>query len=129
MTTLERTKIFDKTSGHCHFCGDLLVLENYANRKGGEGPWVIDHVIQRGRGGTDDLQNYLPICPKCNHLRWHRRGAELRRLIELGLVANDEVKAGTWLGAEISRLRVRRDEQNARRRKRRGKSSSSQIGP
>ncbi|UCG42547.1 MAG: HNH endonuclease [candidate division WOR-3 bacterium] len=91
--------IFAKTKGHCHFCGDKLRPELYGRRGGAKrGAWVIDHVIQRKRGGKDDIENYLPICPKCNHLRWHRRGENLRELLVLGLVAKDEVKKGSGLG-------------------------------
>ena len=109
--------IFVRTSGHCHFCGDELRFGRYG-RQGGTsaGAWVIDHVIQRHRGGMDDLANYLPICPKCNHLRWHRRGENLRDLLELGLVAKDEVKRRTALGDQLTARLTRRRAQNQRRR-------------
>jgi 5-methylcytosine-specific restriction endonuclease McrA len=108
--------VFAKTQGRCHFCGDKLRLELYGKRGGVRpGAWVIDHVIQRKRGGKDDIENFLPICPKCNHLRWHRRGENLRELLVLGLVAKDEVKKDTRLGAEIARKLARRKAQNLRR--------------
>jgi 5-methylcytosine-specific restriction endonuclease McrA len=116
----ERQKIFDMTSGHCHFCGDALVFEHYGKTKRPylDGAWELDHVIQRGKGGRSNPENYLPACGKCNHLRWHRTGDDLRELILLGLVAKDEIKKGTKLGAEISRMRAKHDVQNARRRMR-----------
>jgi 5-methylcytosine-specific restriction endonuclease McrA len=118
MTESERQKVFDKTSGHCHFCGDVLIFEHYGKttRPYLDGAWELDHVIQRGKGGRSSPENYLPACGKCNHLRWDRTGDGLRELIRLGLVAKHEIKKGTKLGTEISRVRAQRDAQNARRR-------------
>jgi len=108
MTESERRKVFDKTSGHCHFCGDAL----------DPSAWQLDHVIQRGKGGRSSSENYLPACGKCNHLRWHRTGAGLRELILLGLVAKDEIKKKTDLGEMIDEQLKKRLARNAGRRKR-----------
>jgi hypothetical protein len=43
-------EIFDKTNGHCHFCGDPI---EFGNRGWSEKPdehWEKDHVIQRHKG-------------------------------------------------------------------------------
>jgi 5-methylcytosine-specific restriction endonuclease McrA len=95
--------VYDKTHGHCHFCGDKVVLGHHGETKRGylRGAWELDHVIQRRKGGASNPDNHLPACWKCNRLRWHRKGRDLRRLILLGLVAQDEIKAGTKLGREI----------------------------
>jgi len=105
--------VFDKTHGHCHFCGDELVFERYH-----DGEWELDHVIQRKKGGASDPDNYLPACKKCNHLRWHRKGEDLREVIFLGLIAKAEIKAGTRLGHEITAKRKQRLDTNDRRRSR-----------
>ena len=114
--TDRRRAIFARTQGHCHFCGDALGFALYG-RKGGvkPGAWVIDHVIQRERGGKDEIGNYLPICPKCNHLRWHRRGENLREQLVLGLVARAEVKKGTELGSRIAEKLAKRKARNRER--------------
>jgi 5-methylcytosine-specific restriction endonuclease McrA len=96
LTRQGRRAVFDKTQGHCHFCGDKLVFKHYE-----QSAWELDHVIQKKKGGASSPDNYLPACGKCNHLRWHRTGKDLRRLILLGLTANDEIKAGTALGNAI----------------------------
>ena len=41
--------IFDKTNGHCHFCGDALIFHKYGlkNIEDINGSWEADHVIQK----------------------------------------------------------------------------------
>ena len=109
--------MFDKTSGHCHFCGDKVVLENYGKKRKPypNGAWELDHVIQRKKGGASTADNYLPACKQCNHLRWHRSGSDLRRLILLGLVANDEIKADTELGRAVHAKLKNREAKNKQR--------------
>jgi 5-methylcytosine-specific restriction endonuclease McrA len=92
--------VYDKTRGHCHFCGDKVILGHHG-KSGQRGAWELDHVIQAAKGGASRSDNYLPACWKCNRLRWHRKGRDLRRLILLGLVASDEIKKKTELGRAI----------------------------
>jgi len=95
--------VYDKTRGHCHFCGDKVVLGHHGKKGRAyvRGAWELDHVIQAAKGGKNNPDNYLPACWKCNRLRWHRKGRDLRRLIELGLIANNEMKKSTELGRAI----------------------------
>ena len=111
--------IFEKTEGHCHFCGDSLVLEKYGVKDINDldGAWEADHVIQKGKGGSKDFENCLPSCVRCNRLRWHRKGDDLRELIFLGLIAKDEIKKGSTVGKLISELKNKRDESNRNRRR------------
>jgi 5-methylcytosine-specific restriction endonuclease McrA len=111
--------IFQRTSGHCHFCGDKLRLENYGDSSADEpiGAWEADHVIQRGKGGSKSPANCLPACVRCNRLRWHRKGKQLRELLLLGLVANDEIKKHTEVGKKILVLKKSRLERNKSRRR------------
>ena len=56
--------VWNKTDGHCYYCGDQLK------------PWEtfsIDHVIPKSKGGTDELDNLVPSCRRCNS----RKGARL----------------------------------------------------
>ena len=114
-----RKDVFGRTAGHCHFCGDSIVFENYGRGQpeGLDGAWEIDHVIQRGKGGARTIDNCLPACIRCNRLRWHRTGSELRELILLGLVAHDEIKRGSKLGQTILSLKTERLRRNDVRRK------------
>lgn len=120
MSTNNKLKaIFEKTGGHCHFCGDSLVFEKYGVKDINDldGAWEADHIIQKGKGGSKSVENCLPSCVRCNRLRWHRKGANLRELIFLGLIAFDEIKKKTDLGNKISNLREKRLEANKKRRR------------
>lgn len=120
MTLQGRRAVFDKTGGHCHFCGDRLVFSHYE-----QGEWELDHAIQAAKGGASNPDNYLPACWKCNRLRWHRTGKDLRRLILLGLVANDEIKADTELGRAIHARFTQRKTKNKQRKRTTGREWSS----
>lgn len=111
--------IFEKTHGHCHFCGDKLVFEKYGvkNIEDIGGVWEADHIIQRGKGGDKQHENCLPACLRCNRLRWHRIGEDLRDLLILGLIAKEQIKKKSILGNKIIELKNKRLEQNIRRRR------------
>lgn len=113
-------EIFQRTSGHCHFCGDMLRLENYGDISADEpnGAREADHVVQQGKGGSKSAANCLPACVRCNRLRWHRKGKQLRELLLLGLVASDEIKKRTETGKKILVLKKSRLERNKSRRRR-----------
>ncbi len=110
-------QIWDKTKGHCHFCGDSIEFEKRGWHNGDlTGYWEVDHVIQRGKGGIDSVDNYLPACTRCNRLRCHRTGDRIRELLLLGLVAKDEIKKDTPLGHALRELREKRLRVNQKRR-------------
>ncbi len=117
MTENQLRKIFNKTKGHCHFCGDRVQFEKRGWRAGAlKGYWEVDHIIQLDKGGKDSVENCLPACTMCNRLRWSRRGFKLRKLIFLGLIALDEMKKDTELGRRIRKLKRKRKLLNKRRR-------------
>lgn len=108
--------IWEKTSGHCHFCGDRLDLSRRGHRAGGlDGRWEVDHLVQRAKGGTTDPENCLPACTRCNRLRWHRSGADVRRLLFFGLVATHEIERMSVIGKELIRLAHAREFRNSDR--------------
>ncbi len=85
--------IWEKTGGRCHFCGDPVRLNGRGyTGPGSDGSWEIDHVTQRAKGGLSGVENYLPACTRCNRLRWHRTGAQLRQVLVLGLIARREIE-------------------------------------
>jgi len=116
MTESALRRIFDKTTGHCHFCGDPIVFENRGWIAKPRGHWEVDHVIQRHKGGIKSAENCLPACTRCNRLRWHRTGAGLREVLLLGVLAAKEIKAGTRMGHQLKELRTTRLAQNVLRR-------------
>jgi len=112
-------EVFDKTKGHCHFCGDVVVFKKYGCKDVNKlaGAWEADHVIQKGKGGSEKAENCLPACVRCNRLRWHRKGEELRKLILLGLIAKDEIKKKTSIGKILKVLEQKRVKSNKKRRR------------
>jgi len=116
--------VFDKTKGHCHFCGDPLTFVNRGWAELADGHWEVDHVIQRDKGGAKSADNCLPACTRCNRLRWHRTGAAMREILFLGLLAKKEILKGSKVGRELEHLhRTRLSENTSRRSVRRAKSN------
>ena len=110
--------IWQKTEGHCHFCGDPVTFEKRGWVDGDlTGYWEVDHVIQRQKGGRVEADNCLPACTRCNRLRWHRKGDGIRELLFLGLIARDEIRSGTVVGSHLVKLRERRLDKNMKRRR------------
>ena len=111
--------VFEKTKGHCHFCGDPLVFEKYGLKdiNAIDGAWEADHIIQKHKGGDKEISNCLPSCVKCNRLRWHRKGDDLRDLIFLGLIAKDEIKKESETGRKMIELKLKRIGANLKRRR------------
>lgn len=68
-----RDQVWDKTSGHCAYCG--LVLKS----KG----WHVDHVIPVAGGGPDDICNFMPACAKCNNYKTSMSLEQFRRELSL----------------------------------------------
>ena len=114
-------EVFGRTKGHCHFCGDPLIFDSYGKADNEEGTWEIDHVIQKGKGGSKDASNCLAACIKCNRLRWHRTGQAVRDLLMYGLIVRDEIKKGTQIGKTIEDLKEKRLKANLNRRRKLGK--------
>jgi 5-methylcytosine-specific restriction endonuclease McrA len=122
MTAATFKLIFSRTNGHCHFCGDKLIFgkRGLKRRKNEDGAWEVDHVIQKDKGGRSAVDNYLPACVRCNRLRWHRKGEQLRELLLLGLIATGEIKKGTETGTRIMELKEKRVLNNKKRRSLKG---------
>jgi 5-methylcytosine-specific restriction endonuclease McrA len=93
--------VYDKTEGHCHFCGDHI---NRRWRRSPHGHWHLDHITHKSKGGLDTVANYLAACTACNGLRWNRSGQSLRNVIRLGLIAKGQVKAETKIGKRLAEL-------------------------
>src|SRR2546425_10367866 len=95
MNQAELRAIFNRTGGHCHFCGDEIIFERRGWAVDLSGYWEVDNVIQRPQGGMRGADNCLPACTRCNRLRWHRTGPALRQLLELGILAALEIRRGS----------------------------------
>ncbi|MCF7878794.1 MAG: HNH endonuclease [Candidatus Omnitrophica bacterium] len=119
MTHKQLKIIFAKTDGHCHFCGDPLSFDKYGckNVDNLKGSWEADHVIQKGKGGSKIAKNCLPACVRCNRLRWHRKGKDLRELLLLGIISKKEIKRKSSVGKQILKLKTKWIEANKKRRR------------
>ncbi|MEO0145923.1 MAG: HNH endonuclease, partial [candidate division WOR-3 bacterium] len=55
--------IFDKTGGHCYWCGKQLSFSNYGQCLGAtplaRGAWEVDHAKPTSKGGTDTMRNWV----------------------------------------------------------------------
>lgn len=59
-----RDAVIERGAGRCHYC----------NRRGegtetgpGAKPWNVDHKVPVSRGGTDDMDNLVLACARCNN--------------------------------------------------------------
>lgn len=66
-TDKKRRKVFEKTDGHCAYCGVELEFESP--------DWCPEHLLARVHGGGDRLHNLVPACIPCNR-RKHVRTPE-----------------------------------------------------
>lgn len=59
LTPAERQLVYDKTSGHCAYCGCKI---DYKDMQ-------VDHIEALRRGGEDAIHNMFPACRSCNHYK------------------------------------------------------------
>jgi len=56
---IDRTKVYNKYSGHCAYCGKEIEIEDMQ----------VDHIVPKINNGTDDISNLNPSCRLCNHYK------------------------------------------------------------
>ena len=104
-TKTQRESIRKKTGGLCHICGGRL------------GPrWTADHVKPVASGGDSTEDNFLPACGTCNRMKWHRKPAAIRRVLQMGVYCKREIENGTPLGRELEELYRKRQAASKSRR-------------
>ncbi len=59
----KKLKIFWKYGGHCAYCGKKLDI---SADPFDHDELIIDHLIPRIDGGTNDIDNLMPSCRVCN---------------------------------------------------------------
>lgn len=77
------TQLINRDGYNCHYCG--CVLENSIagyNPKGAS----IDHVIAQDNGGSDNLDNLVLSCRKCNQNKKTKHYQEFRFMKETDLM-------------------------------------------
>jgi len=60
-----RKRIFERDGGHCVYCGAPAE--------------VVDHVLNRARGGSDDDSNLVACCRPCNEKKRQQEARAGRR--------------------------------------------------
>ena len=103
--------------------GKFCVKDNKTRK--GRNPNTVDDLILDGRrvvtfrcssAGSHSPENCLPACTRCNRLRWHRTGKDVRELLLLGLIAQGQINKKTQTGFKLEELRQKRLAANRRRR-------------
>ncbi|MCC6457464.1 MAG: hypothetical protein IT328_21085 [Caldilineaceae bacterium] len=115
MNPKQLRQIWEKTGGHCHFCGDPLEFDKYAGKEA-DGRWVLNRIAQKNKRDSDSVENCLAACARCSGLRWHRSGEELQELLYLGIIAKKEITNSTTVGKMLVQLREKRLAENESRR-------------
>jgi 5-methylcytosine-specific restriction endonuclease McrA len=97
--------VFAKTAGTCHVCGDAAGKS-----------WQADHIKPHRLGGSDRVENYLPICRVCNTIRRGHAPKVLQLIMRLGTYARREIRHETGVGEELVRILLSRYKTNRIRR-------------
>lgn len=102
--------VYDKTNGHCYYCGKRLAFKNYG-QLGNHGAWEIDHSKPKSKGGTDYLRNLVPACTFCNRDKSVRHGSGYKRNFESdtlgGWLAKQLGLPDGFMGASRRKTRIR----------------------
>lgn len=69
MSKNKKSAVYRKTNGHCAYCGEWL--DPFS-------PWTVDHVLTRIRGGTNNLDNLVLSCKRCNSAKCDRTDEEFK---------------------------------------------------
>jgi hypothetical protein len=82
-----RAIVLQKTEGRCAYCGCSLAQFTY---------WHAEHSIPKSRGGSDELDNLVPSCPRCNSYKSTKTPRELADYVKDETIAD--------IGRAIERL-------------------------
>ena len=91
-TPTQLRSIYNKTKGHCAYCGKKLSFINYANYEH-RLVWEIDHSIAKAKGGTNYFRNLQPSCVPCNRTKGKTSGTNYKRKFEPKTPGGKIVKA------------------------------------
>lgn len=56
---IDRQAVYEKWGGVCAYCGKVIEFKDMQ----------VDHLIPKRKGGTDDFDNLMPSCRRCNHYK------------------------------------------------------------
>jgi len=82
--------------------------------------YVFDHVVPLELGGDDEPYNMLLACTSCNGLRWDHHPETIRRILFLGVIANQlgyKNPSTSAASKSVRSMRAKRLADNAKRRR------------
>lgn len=68
---INRQQVLEKYDSHCAYCGQEITLKTMQ----------MDHFIPRRLDGTDDYENLMPSCRRCNHYKRDNGIESFRKLM------------------------------------------------
>jgi hypothetical protein len=71
-------RIYAKTDGHCHTCGNRITRSHHGRIDVATG-WHVDHSRAKANGGADHPNNLFPACWECNLRKQTMSAREMRR--------------------------------------------------
>lgn len=71
MTFEHKYIMYLKQKGRCYYCGSRFSIRKMTK----------DHLVPKGKGGSDSLSNYVLACYPCNHEKGDMLYNEYMKLI------------------------------------------------
>lgn len=73
MNSAHRQAVWDKTGGHCAYCGISLHQDDVKGLSCRYQSWMqIDHMTSPKDGGSELFDNLVPTCSACNSVKGRR---------------------------------------------------------
>lgn len=67
-----RRKVYERYNGRCAYCGEEMLYTEMQ----------VDHLVPLSSYGTDDLNNLMPACRRCNHYKRANSLEGWRKMLE-----------------------------------------------
>lgn len=74
----KRLQIYQKTNGHCSYCGIQLPIDN----------WAVEHMNPKLQNGSNEIDNLTPSCHTCNSKKNHKNVDEFRKQLTAKAIAD-----------------------------------------
>lgn len=86
-------RIYNKTNGHCYYCGVELIIPEINSIKT-PNAFCVDHFLPVADGGTNRIDNLVPSCRQCNLSKGIKTIEEFRiaKLKKIGGYFSEEQK-------------------------------------
>ena len=110
----EKVRILKKTNGRCFSCGISVDLNRMQ----------VAHIIPFSRGGSDEYNNLLPSCRKCNMYRSNYNPYRIHDILQIGNIILNQIRnesdigktVDEFLSAHKNKLRARNNKNRIKRK-------------